>query len=187
MRVILLALSILAGCVAGTSAQSATTVAVPAALSEALAAYGCVHIADDAEVLRNRRRWWVSLKAFTGGDGDFAFYCQNAAEKLTSRLVVVVKSKNNPWRGCDAVVDSWHEQSRPWFPNDLVVVNAGPRYARHTDLSQWWLVSTSRNPKVTYGPAGVKTPDPIIDTIGDGGAGTLYACYSRQWYRIGLD
>src|SRR5687767_7336862 len=81
--------------------------AVPAPLSEALAEYRCLHIADDAEVLRNRGRWWVSLKPFTGGDADFAFYCQAAADKLISRLVVVVRGENNPWRGCDAVVDSW--------------------------------------------------------------------------------
>ena len=186
MRPILLAVSILIGYVVNTSAQS-PTVAVPAALSQALAENGCVHIAADADVLKNRRRWWVSLKPFTGGDADFAFYCQSASDTLMSRLVVVVRGDNNPWQGCDAVVDSWHERSRPWFPYDLVVVNAGPRSARHTDLSQWWLVSSSSNPKVTYGPAGVTTPDPIIDTIGDGGAGTLYACYSRQWYRIGLD
>jgi len=186
MRVILLALAILTSCITDTAAQS-TTISLPATLSATLAEYGCVHIADDAEVLQNRRRWWVSLKPFTGGDADFAFYCQSAADKLMSRLVVVVTGENNPWRGCDTVVDSWHERSRPWFPYDLVVVNAGPRYARNIDLSQWWLVSSSRNPKVTYGPAGVKVPDPIIDTIGDGGAGTLYACYSREWYRIGLD
>ena len=186
MRVILLSLFILKA-IADTFAQSTTIVAVPAALSEALAEYGCLHIADDAEVLRNRRRWWISLKSFTGGDADFAFYCQSASDRLNSRLVVLAKSEKNPWRGCDAVVDSWHERIRPWFPYDLTVVNAGPRYERGADLSRWWLVSSSRNPKVTYGPTGVKIPDPIIDTIGDGGAGTLYACYSRQWYRIGLD
>ena len=186
MRVIFIALSILAGCAADTSAQNTTIIAVPAALSEALAEYGCLHITDDAAVLRNRRRWWVSLRPFTGGDTDFAFYCQTAADKLTFRLVVVVRGKNNPWPGCDAIVDFWRERPR-WFPDDLAVVNAAPQYSRHTDLSRWWLVSSSRNPKVTHGPAGVKIPDPIIDTIGDGGAGTLYGCYSRQWYRIGLD
>lgn len=160
--------------------------AVPAPLSEALAEYGCLHIADDADVLRNRNRWWVSLKPFTGGDSDFAFYCQAAADALTSRLVVVVRSENNPWRGCDSVIDSWHEQSVPWFPYDLAVANAAPQHARHTDLGRWWLVSSSSNPTVTYGPAGVKAPDPIIDTTG-ARAGTLYACYLRQWYRIGLD
>jgi hypothetical protein len=87
MRVSLLVLSILTGYVVDTSAQS-TTVAVPAALSEALTEYGCVHIADDAEVLRNRDRWWVSLKPITGGDADFAFYCQSTADQLMSRLVV---------------------------------------------------------------------------------------------------
>jgi len=186
MRVILLALSILIGCVVGTSAQS-TAVAVPAALSETLTEFGCVHIADDAEVLRNRDRWWVSLKPFTGGDADFAFYCQSAADKLMSKLVVVVRGEKNLWPGCDAIVDFWQGRSRPSFPNDLTVVNA-PQDATLTDLSRWWLVSSSRNPKVTYGPAGMKIADPIIDTTRrSGGSGTLYACYSRQWYRIGLD
>ena len=186
MRVILLALSILIGYVVDTSAQS-TTVAVPAALSEALAKYGCLDIADDAEVLQNRDRWWVSLKPFTGGDADFAFYCQSAADKLMAELVVVVRGENNPWRGCAAIVDFWSGRSRPSFPNDLTVVNA-PEDARLTDLSRWWLVSSSSNPKVTYGRAGVKVPYPIIDTTRrSGGSGTLYACYSRQWYRIGLD
>ena len=161
--------------------------AVPAPLSEALAEYGCVHITDDAEVLRDRGGWWVSLKPFTGGDADFAFYCQAAADKLVSKLVVVVRGENSPWRGCDPVVDSWRERSVPWFPYGLAVVNTAPRYSRHTDLSRWWLVSSSRNPKVTYGPAGLKVADPIIDTTGSTGAGTLYACHSRQWYRIGLD
>ena len=86
--------------------------AVPALLSEALAEYGCLHIADDAEVLQNRGRWWVSLKPFTGGDADFVFYCQAAADKLRSRLILVVRGENNPWGGCDAVVDSW-QQSVP--------------------------------------------------------------------------
>jgi hypothetical protein len=186
MRVMLLALAILAAAMADTSAQT-SAVAAPKALSAALAEYGCVHIADDAEVLRNRRRWWVSLEPFTGGDADFAFYCQSVADKLVARLIIAVKSDKNPWGGCDTVVDSWHERVRPWFPYDLVVVNARGAYRGPADLSRWWLVSSSRNVKVTYGPAGVKAPHPIIDTIGDGGAGTLYACYSRQWYRIGLD
>ena len=186
MRVLILALSTLIGCMVDISAQS-TTVVVPAALSAALAEYGCLHIADDAEILRNRGRWWFSLKPFTGGDADFAFYCQSAADRLNSRLIVLVRGENNPWRGCDAVVDFWHERTRPWFPYDLAVVNAVPRYARNTDLSRWWLVSSSSNRKVTYGPVGVKVPDPIIDTIGDSGAGALFACYSRQWYRIGVD
>ena len=186
MRVILLALAILTGCIAATSAQS-TTISVPATLSAALAEYGCVQFAADAEVLRKGRRWWISLKPFTGGDADYAFYCQiAAADKPLSRLVVVVRGENNPWRGCAAVVDSEQERFSPWFPHDLTVRNVASRYSQ-TDLSQWWLVSSSRNPKVTYGPAGVKVPDPIIDTIGDVGSGTLYACYSRQWYRIGLD
>ena len=186
MRVMLLALAILAACIAETSAQT-TAVAVPTALSAALAEHGCVHIADDAEVLRNRRRWWVSLEPFTGGDADVAFYCQSQADKLAARLIIVVRSEKNPWRGCDTVVDSWHERIRPWFPYDLAVLNALGAYREHGDLSRWWLVSSSRNVKVTYGPAGVNAPSPIIDTIGGGGAGTLYACYSRQWYRIGLD
>ena len=187
MRVILLGPFILVACIVDTSAQS-TTVSIPATLSTALKEYGCGHIADDAEVLRNRDRWWISLTPFTGGDADFAFYCQSAADNLTAKLVVVVRGENKLWRGCDAIVDVWHERSRPWFPHDLAVVNAASsRYADHTDLSKWWLVSSSGNSKVTYGPAGVKVPEPIIDTIGSGGAGTLYACYSRQWYRIGLD
>jgi len=185
MRVILLALSILIGSVADTSAQS-TTVAVPAALSEALAEYRCMHIADDAKVLRHGRPWWISLKPVTGGDADFAFYCQISADKPSlSRLIVVVRGENNPWRGCGAVVDSYRERFTGWFPYDLVV--ASKRYSDHTDLSKWWLVSSSRNSKVTYGPPGVKVPEPIIDTIGTMGAGSLYACYSRQWYVIGLD
>lgn len=186
MRVTLLALSILIGYVVDTSAQS-TTVAVPAALSEALAKYECLDIADDAEVLQNRDRWWVSLKPFTGGDADFAFYCQSAADQLMAKLVVVVRGENNPWRGCDPIVDFWRGRSRPSFPNDLTVLNA-PQDPRHSDLSRWWLVSSSRNLKVTYGPAGVKVPDPIIDTTRrSGGSGTLYGCYSRNWYRIALD
>ena len=80
--------------------------AAPDAFADALAENGCVHIADDAEVLRDRGRWW--------------------------------------------------------------------------------LVSSSRNPEVTYGPAGVTVANPIIDTTG-GSAGALFACYSGQWYRIGLD
>jgi hypothetical protein len=187
MRGIVLALSILTGCIAEASAQSASILAVPATLSAALAEHGCVHIADDAEVLRNRDRWWVSLKPFTGGDADFAFYCQSATDRLMARLVLVVKGEKNPWRGCDAVVDFWHERIRPWFPYDLTVVNAAGD-ASLSDLSRWWLVSSSRNPKVTYGPAGVKVANPIIDTTRrSGGSGTLYACHSRQWYRIGLD
>src|SRR5688572_8914570 len=142
MRVILLAVAILTGCIADTSAQS-TIISVPATLSAALAEYGCVHIPADAEVLRNRRRWWFSLKPFTGGDADFAFYCQSVANRLNFRLVVLVKGEKNPWRGCDAVVDSWHERSTPWFPYDLTVVNAAPQYARRSDLSPWWLVSSS--------------------------------------------
>jgi hypothetical protein len=137
--------------------------------------------------MRNRetpRRWWISLEPFTGGDADFAFYCQISGEKPLSRLVVVVRGEKNPWRGCNAVVDSWRERVSNWFPYDLVVV---PRDSDHTDLSKWWLVSSASNSKVTYGPAGVKVPEPIIDTIGNMGAGSLYACYSRQWYAIGLD
>ena len=189
MRVILLALAILTGCLADTFAQS-TTISLPATLSAALAEYRCVYTAADAEVLRNRetpRRWWISLEPYTGGDADFAFYCQISADEPLSRLVVVVRGEKNPWRGCNAVVDSWRERFSNWFPYDLAVVSAGSRYSRHTDLSQWWLVRSSSNSKVTYGPAGVKVPTPIIDTIGNMGAGSLYACYSRQWYRIGLD
>jgi hypothetical protein len=160
--------------------------AIPERLSAALAAHGCVDIAEDAEVLQNRQHWWVSLEPFTRGDGDFAFYCQDVADALSFRLVVVVKSGNNPWRGCDPVVDSWRELSAPWFPYDLAVVTAAPRYLRNTDLGRWWLVSSSNNPEVTYGPPGVKVSDPIIDTTG-GSAGTLYGCYANSWYRIGLD
>lgn len=186
MRVILLGPFILVACIVDTSAQS-TTVSIPATLSTALKEYRCVHIADDAEVLRNRDRWWISLTPFTGGDADFAFYCQSAADNLTAKLVVVVRGENNLWRGCDAIVDAWHGRSRPSFPNDLTVVNASGD-ASLTDLSRWWLVSSSRNPKVTYGPAGAKLAGLIIDTTRrSGGSGTLYACYSRQWYRIGLD
>lgn len=187
MRVIALALSILAGCIADASAQSTTDVDVPAALSKALAEYRCLHTAADEKVMRNRetpRRWWISLEPLTGGDADFAFYCQISVEKPLSRLVVVVRGAKNPWRGCDAVVDSFRERFTGWFPYDLVVI---PRYSPHTDLSKWWLVSSAGNSKVTYGPAGVKVPEPIIDTIGTMGAGSLYACYSRQWYVIGLD
>lgn len=160
--------------------------AVPPPLAQALAEHGCLQIADGAEVLRNRAAWWVSLSPFTGGDGDFAFFCQSATEPLFSRLVVVVRGENNPWRDCDAIVDSWREQSVPWFPYDLAVVRAATQHARHTDLGRWWLVSSSSDPTVTYGPAGVKVPDPVIDTTG-GRAGALYACYSSRWYRIGLD
>ena len=125
------------------------------------------------------------MKPVTGGDADFAFYCQISADKPPlSRLVVAVKGENNPWRGCGAVVDSFRERFSGWFPYDLTVV---ARYSPHTDLSKWWLVSSARNSKVTYGPAGVKVPEPIIDTIGTMGAGSLYACYSREWYVIGLD
>jgi hypothetical protein len=160
--------------------------AVPEPLSAALAAYECVEISDNAEVLRNHQRWWVSLKPFTGGDADFAFYCQRAADALSFALVIVVKGENNPWGSCDPVVDSWHERSRPWFPYDLAVVNAAQQYSRNSDLGRWWLVSSSSNPKVMYGPPGVNVSDPIIDTTG-GSAGTLYACYRNSWYRIGLD
>ena len=186
MRVTLLALFILVGCRVDAWAQSATVDDVPAALSKALAEYRCVHTAADAEVMRKRetpRRWWISLEPFTGGDADFAFYCQISVEKPLSRLVVVVRGEKNPWRGCNAVVDSWRERVSNWFPYDLVVRSRSD----HTDLSQWWLVSSASNAKVTYGPAGVKVPTPIIDTIGNMGAGSLYACYSRQWYVIGLD
>jgi len=187
MRVTFLALFILIGGIVDTSAQSATVVDVPAALSKALAEYRCLHTAADEKVMRNRetpRRWWISLEPFTGGDADFAFYCQISVEKPLSRLVVVVRGEKNPWRGCSAVVDSWRERVSNWFPYDLVVV---PRYSDHTDLSKWWLVSSASNSKVTHGPAGVRVPEPIIDTIGNMGAGSLYACYSRQWYVIGLD
>lgn len=188
MRVILIALSALMGHVADTSAQNTTVDDVPAALSKALAEYRCVHTAADAEVMRNRetpRRWWISLEPFTGGDADFAFYCQISVEKPLSRLVVVVRGEKNPWRGCNAVVDSWRERVSNWFPYDLVVT-AVPR-SGHSDLSRWWMVSSSSNSKVRYGPAGVKVPTPIINTVGNMGAGALYACYSRQWYQIGLD
>ena len=189
MRVILLALCILIGCVVDTSAQSTIVDDVPAALSKALAEYRCVqHTAAEVEVMRNRetpRRWWISLEPYTGGAADFAFYCQISVEKPLSSLLVVVRGEKNPWRGCNAVVDSYRERVSNWFPYDLVVTatsRSGP-----TEMSQWWLVSSSRNAKVTYGPAGVKVPTPIIDTIGNMGAGSLYACYSRQWYRISLD
>lgn len=182
MRLILFALAILTGCVADISAQS-PTVAVPSALSKAFAEHRCLRVADNPDI-RKGRRWWISLKPFTGGDADFAFYCQISEEKPLSTLVVAVRGENNPWRGCDAVVDSYRERFTGWFPYDLSIV---PRYPPHTDLSKWWLVSSSRNAKVTYGPRGVKTPEPIIDTIGNMGAGSLYACHSGQWYRIGLD
>jgi hypothetical protein len=147
-----------------------------------------MHVADDAQELRHGRPWWISLKPVTGGDADFAFYCQISADKPPlSRLVVVVRGEKNPWGGCDAVVDSWRERFTGWFPYDLTVASAGSRHSSHTDLSHWWLVSSASNSKVTYGPAGVKVPEPIIDTIGHMGAGSLYACYSRQWYVIGLD
>jgi hypothetical protein len=55
MRVTLLALSILIGCIVDTSAQSTTIVDVPAALSKALAEYRCLHTAADAEVIQNRK------------------------------------------------------------------------------------------------------------------------------------
>ena len=184
MRVSLLTLFVLIACLVDTSAQSPTTVPVPAALSEALAEYRCLHVADNPEV-RKGRRWWISLKPLTGGDADFAFYCQISEDKPVSRLVVVVRGEKNPWQGCDAVVDSWRERFSGWFPYDLTV--ATTRYSDHTDLGKWWLVSSASNSKVTYGPAGVKVPEPIIDTIGNMGAGSLYACYSRQWYRIGID
>jgi len=188
MRVILPALFILTGCIADASAQSATIVAVPAALSEALAEYRCMPVADDAQELRHGRPWWISLKSVTGGDTDFAFYCQISADKPPlSKLVVVVRGENNPWRGCGAVVDSFRERFTGWFPYDLAVASAESRHSSHTDLRHWWLVSSASNSKVTYGPAGVKVPNPIIDTIGQMGAGSLYACYSRQWYVIGLD
>lgn len=159
--------------------------AVPALLSEALAEHRCVDIPDDAELLQNRNRWWFSLEPITGGARDFAFYCQDVADPLAFRLVLLIRGESNPWLGCESVVDSWRE-SRPWFPYDLAVVNAAPRYERHVDLGRWWLVSSSNSATVTYGPVGVTVSDPIIDTTG-GSAGTLYACYSRHWYRIGLD
>ena len=159
--------------------------AVPVLLADALAEHRCVDIPDDAEMLKNRNRWWFSLEPITGGAGDFAFYCQNVADPRAFRLILVISGDGNPWQGCESVVDSWRE-SRPWLPYDLAVVNAAPRYERHVNLGQWWLVSSSNNATVTYGPAGVTASDPIIDTTG-GSAGTLYACYSREWYRIGLD
>ena len=185
MRVILLAVTLLTVVIGDAFAQSAA-VAVPEALSQALGEYRCLPVADNPEV-RKGRRWWMSLKPFTGGDADFAFYCQISADKPLSQLVVVVRSANNPWRGCAAVVDSWRERFTGWFPYDLNVVSAGSRYSDHTDLREWWLVSSARNSKVTYGAAGVKVPFPVIDTIGTMGAGALYACHSRQWYQIGLD
>jgi len=128
------------------------------------------------------------LKSVTWVDADFAFYCQISADKPPlSKLVVVVRGENNPWRGCGAVVDSFRERFTGWFPYDLAVASAESRHSSRTDLSHWWLVSSASNSKVTYGPAGVKVPEPIIDTIGQMGAGSLYACYSRQWYVIGLD
>jgi len=168
------------------SLSASVHAAVPAPLSAVLAQYGCSYIADDADVLRHRDRWWVSLKPFTGGDGDFTFYCQVAADPLSFRLMVVVGGENNLWRDCDPVVQSWRD-SPPWFPYGLAVDNASPHYARQTDLGRWWLVSSSSNANVTYGPVGVKVPEPIIDTVGSSGAGALYACYARQWYQIGLD
>src|SRR5688572_5679682 len=168
MRVSLLALFILMSCTVDASAQSTTNFAVPAALSKALAEYRCLHTAADEEVMRKRetpRRWWISLEPYTGGEADFAFYCQISRDEPLSRLVVVVRGEKNPWRGCSAVVASWRERVSNWFPYDLAVASAGSRDSRHTNLSQWWLVDSARNSKVTYGPAGVKVPSPIIDTI----------------------
>jgi hypothetical protein len=157
---------------------------VPQELTGILAEHGCVQIADDAEVLKNRGRWWVSLKQITGGDADFAIYCLSPGDNYVSTLILVINGAYNPWRGCTPVVSSWSGRSS--FPLDLAIVDVTSTYSGIHDLGSWWLASSASNPKATPGPARVNVPGPIIDTTGER-AGSLFACYAGQWYRIGLD
>jgi hypothetical protein len=150
-----------------------------------MAKHGCALIEDQPVLERDIPNWWFSLMPLTGADTDFMFFCQSSTDRLQFRLIVSVTGKSNPWQGCNMVVDSWREgpySKTRWF---LKAISTPDRLS---NLDQWWLVSSSMNPKVSFGPAGVLTPGPLIDTTGNNsGAGTLYACYGQEWYRIGLD
>ena len=159
--------------------------AAPPALTESLAEFGCRNIPDDDPVLRNRGEWWVSLEMFTGGDADFAFYCQSTTEMRFS-IIVVIREEVELWRDCDPVVASWQGASLTSFPMGLEVSDVISDHPTYTDLSRWWLVSSSSNPIVTRGPEGVSVPNPIIDTTGQR-AGSFYACYAGEWYAHGVD
>lgn len=165
-------------------ASMAADGAAPDSLLPLLAENDCLNIPDDAAALQNGGRWWISLERFTGAETDFAFYCQDANPPASAKLILVVRGEQDPWRECSAVVDAWNG-SLP-FRYHLDVRDAMP--ARHGDLGRWWPVSSSSGPVVTYGPAGVPVPGPIIDTTYPvSGAGTIYACHAGQWYRVGLD
>ena len=156
---------------------------LPESLSEVLAANGCQDISGDARVQRFGDPWWVSLEATTGDDRDYALFCQAAGEEVTAQLILVVRGDRNPWGGCDSVVNSWGGESQLPFRYSVKVLAAPPEQI--ADLSQWWLVSSSRDSNVTFGSEGTRVSGPIIDT--SIGAGTLYACESGEWYRIGID
>jgi hypothetical protein len=131
----------------------------------------------------------VSLKEHTGVESDFAFYCHDSADPMVTRFIVEARGEASPWKGCRQTIktwDRWRGQIKPQLPIDLEVVTTSSRYSRLDDLRLWWEVDSSRNNPVTYGPAGEKPPQVIIDTTGQS-AGGLYACHKGTWYTIGLD
>jgi hypothetical protein len=167
---------------------------VPPPLLDTLAEHGCRNIPDDDEVLRYRDEWWVSLEPFTGGEGDFAFYCQSISDPASTSLVVVIRGESDVWKDCDSVVDSWRYEYAPHIPlglevidiESLAVINAQSESGLYADLGRWWLASSRSDTPATPGPSGVNVPNPIIDTTGRQ-VGSLFTCYSGQWYAVGLD
>ena len=158
--------------------------AAPGPLLEVLAANNCLDLSDDARVTRFGDQWWISLESSTGSESDFALYCQDKGEEVFARLILVVRGERNPWRECDAVVDSWRRSLPFRFHIDIEVTVA----ERLSDLGQWWLVSSPLDQPVIYGTGGRKVSGPLIDATNPvSGAGAMYACHSGEWYRIGLD
>ena len=160
--------------------------AIPNSLSAALEKHGCLEIVNYADFMNIRGSWWVPLKQFTGAETDFAFYCQDKTDRMSTRLIVDVKGDLNPWKDCSQTVDTWQGVAKPHLPIDLEVIPTSARYTRISDLGRWWLVSSSRDLPVTHGPAGTQAPDLVIDTTGQS-AGGVYACHAGKWYTIGLD
>ena len=156
----------------------------PDALLDVLAQHECRDITDDVRVTRFGDQWWVSLESLTGGESDFALYCQDNGEESLARLLLVIRGPTNPWNGCEAVVDTWRDS----LPYRYHVEVATAEAKGFTDLSRWWLVNSSRNETITYGSQNQKLSGLLIDATNPlSGAGTMYACHSGEWYRIGLD
>src|SRR5690606_5848407 len=82
--------------VVGLFASTVVMAAVPEPLRHVLTENGCKDLTDDPRITRFGDQWWVSLEPFTGGDFDFALYCEDSGGEPSARLILIVEGEPNP-------------------------------------------------------------------------------------------